>query len=69
VRRAEKWLVLPNGLALVVEDRPARANPARQRIREDDRTPDEVYFHQPRSWRATPTTFFEGRLKWYRFGY
>jgi hypothetical protein len=37
VRRAEKWLVLPNGLALVVEDRPARANPACQRIREDDR--------------------------------
>jgi hypothetical protein len=38
-------------------------NEARPHSAWNDHTPDEVYFHQPRSRRATPTTFFEGRLK------
>src|SRR2546421_12693838 len=32
-RRTEERLILPNGFALVVEDRPARADPARGDVR------------------------------------
>ena len=42
-------------------------NEARPHSAWDGLTPDEVYFRRPRAMHSTPTTFFEGRLEWYRF--
>ncbi len=64
------WIICSTKhLAVVCSEFVRYYNETRPHSSWGNRTPDEVYFHRPRAMRATPATFFGGRLEWYRFGY